>query len=313
MKITFLTTLILLTFTVANATGETGYPRVVVSIAPIHSLAATIMAGTEQPKLLLRSGASPHSSSLRPSDLTAIEQADLIVWVGPQMEQFLSKAIHTARPDSMILALMETDGMALLPVREGGIWQTEEHEDHGDHHDRTNDPHIWLNPKNAVLITKTIRDRLIEIDPLRATLYGQNSMKLIERLESLDQTLQQRLQPVQTIPYVVFHDAYQTFEAHYRMSPVGAVTIDPERRPGARRLRHIRDYLHQNKVACLFSEPQFEPRYIEPLIEGTALRTGILDPLGSSLTPGVDLYFELMHRLADSLASCLSDGDTPTK
>ena len=307
MKISFLTTLILLTFAGTNASGETGYPRVVTSIAPIHSLTAGIMAGTGQPKLLLRSGASPHSSSLRPSDLTAIEKADLIIWVGPQMEQFLSKAIHTARPDSMILALMETDGMTLHPVRKGGIWQTDEHD---DHHDRTSDPHIWLNPQNAIKIAKTIRDRLVEIDPHRAALYRQNSKNLIERLEALDLQIQQQLESVQAIPYIVFHDAYQTFEKHYRLSPAGAVAIDPERRPGARRLRQIRDYLLQSQVACLFSEPQFEPRYIEPLTEGTTIRTGILDPLGSDLQPGPNLYFELIQRLSTSISTCLVPSTT---
>ncbi len=302
MKRAFLSTLILLFVTVNPSAGESAQLRVVTSIGPIHSLVSGIMTGAGEPKLLLRSGASPHSSSLRPSDLTAIEQADLIIWIGPQMEQFLAKAIHIARPEN-ILTLIETTGLTLHPVRDGGIWQANEHD---DHHEETTDPHIWLNPQNVIRMTERIRDQIVRLDPLRAELYLQNSNRVIVRLQFLDQQLQKQLKPIRSIRYIVFHDAYQTFEAHYELSPSGAVTIDPERRPGARRLQAIRDHLLQSQAVCLFSEPQFEPRYIAPLTEGTAIRTGILDPLGSNLTPGPDLYFELMQRLAESIVSCLS-------
>ena len=308
MKISFLTSLILLLIPLTTSAGEMQLPRIVTSIGPIHSLTAGIMVGAGQPKLLLRSGGSPHSSSLRPSDLAAIEHADLIVWVGPEMEQFLAKAIRVARPESVILSLMQTPGLTLHPVREGGIWGN----NHQDHHDEvTSDPHIWLNPQNAILIAEAIRDQLVALDPHRAELYRRNSVALTERLHALDQRLRRQLRPVQATPYIIFHDAYQTFEVHYKLSPSGAVTIDPERRPGARRLRQIRDYLLQSQAVCLFSEPQFEPRYIEPLTTGTSIRTGILDPLGSSLTPGPELYFNLIQNLVDALVTCLSPGKSP--
>jgi zinc transport system substrate-binding protein len=312
MKRSFLLTLTLLILTSPTFAKELREPRVVTSIAPIHSLTSGVMNGAGHPKLLLRSGASPHSSSLRPSDLKAIEQADLIVWVGPLMEQFLSKALRAAHSDSTTLTLVQIDGLTLHPVREGGLWQVDTHEDHqhADHHDAATDPHIWLNPQNAIRITEAIRDQLIIIDPQRATLYRQNSENQIQQLQALDRQLQERLQPVQNIPYIVFHDAYQTFEEHYKLSPAGSVTIDPERRPGARRLHEIRNYLLKSRAVCLFSEPQFEPRYIKPLTEGTTLRIGSLDPLGSSLIPGQGLYFELIQQLADSLLYCLSPTTT---
>ncbi len=307
MKIFFLASLLLLTVTGTTYAGAPALPRVVTSIAPIHSLTSSIMTGAGQPKMLLRSGGSPHSSALRPSDIAAIQRADLIIWVGPLMEQFLAKAIHTARSESVTLTLTRTPGLLLLPVREGGIWDNHQ----ADQHDVTADQHIWLNPQNAMLIAASIRDQLIAIDPGRTNLYNQNSKVLTERLRSLDRQLMQQLRPVQAAPYIVFHDAYQLFETHYGLNPVGSVTIDPERRPGARRLHQIREYMLQSKVVCLFSEPQFEPRYIEPLTEGTVMRVGVLDPLGSTMTPGPELYFELMHGLADALVSCLTPDGTP--
>ncbi len=306
MKKFFLIFLLLLIVPGVAYTEGPALPRVVTSIAPIHSLTAGIMAGIGQPKMLLRSGGSPHSSALRPSDITAIQRADLIIWVGPSMEQFLAKAINTARPESVTLTLTRTPGLTLHPVREGGIWA--DHQD--DQHDVAADPHIWLNPQNAILMAKSIRDQLITIDPERTALYRLNSKVLTERLHALDKQLTQQLRPVQSAPYIVFHDAYQTFEIHYGLNPVGSVTIDPERRPGARRLHQIREHMLQSKIVCLFSEPQFEPRYIVPLTEGTAMRVGVLDPLGSSMIPGPELYFELMQGLADTLVSCLSPETT---
>ena len=312
MKILFLMSLLLLSIAGTTFATEPVLPRVVASIAPIHSLVSGIMAGAGQPKMLLRSGSSPHSSALRPSDIAAIQQADLIVWVGPLMEQFLAKAIHTARPECITLTLTQTPGLTLHPVREGGIWDNHQDSHQDDQHTVTADQHIWLNPQNAMLIAESIRDQLIAVDPERTNLYNQNSKVLTERLRSLDRQLMQQLRPVQAAPYIVFHDAYQLFETHYGLNPVGSVTIDPERRPGARRLHQIREYMLQSKAVCLFSEPQFEPRYIEPLTEGTAMRVGVLDPLGSTMTPGPELYFELMQGLADALVSCLTSGDTPT-
>lgn len=312
MKIFILSTFLFFAIVCTSTSQEPASPSVVVSIGPIHSLAAGIMEGVAKPKLLLRSGGSPHSSALRPSDLEAIQQADLIIWVGPSMEQFLTKALHAAKQEDVILTLLDIPGLTLHPVREGGIWNDDHHADHAeDHHDNTTDPHIWLNPDNAVQMTKAIRDRLIKIDSTHSGQYTRNSDRLIKNILALDRQLQRQTEPIRTTPYIVFHDAYQTFETRYNLSPAGAVTIDPERRPGARRLGQIRRYILESQAVCLFSEPQFEPRYIMPLTEGTDIRLGVLDPLGSRLTPGPELYFQLMTGLGDALVSCLAPEKTP--
>lgn len=105
---------------------------------------------------------------------------------------------------------------------------------------------------------------------------------------------------------MVFHDAYQSFERRYGLNVVGAITVDPKRRPGGRRLRAIRDQLAALEAACVFAEPQFEPVLVDTVIEGTSARKGVLDPLGSDLAPGPDQYFELIANLANSLVDCLA-------
>jgi len=285
-------------------------PRVVASIPPLHALASGVLQGVTTAQLLLQTG-SPHSYSLRPSDARALQEADLLIWVGPQLELFL---VHSQQNlgAKRSLTLLDLPGLQRPALRHGGLWAEtvpgEPDHDHAHGEDGGGDAHIWLDPDNAVLIVKAIADRLTELDPVNGVRYQQNGADYIHRLHNLDNELKTKLQPVQQRPYVVFHDAFQPFEQHYGLHPVGAIAIDPERRPGARRLQEIRDLLLQNKAVCLFREPQFEPRYVPLLIEGTNVRTGILDPLGSALPPGPELYFDLLRNLTSSLVSCLAEG-----
>jgi len=294
----------LLLLLLSLALPATAAPRVVASIPPLHSLAACVMQGVGEPHLLLQTG-SPHSYALRPSDARALQQADLLIWVGPQLELFLVRAGQNI-PAEKHLMLLELPGIKRPPLRRGGLWESGDDHAHadGDHHD--SDVHIWLDPDNAAIIVKAIADRLTRLDPENAVRYQRNGADTIHRLRLLDAELKKQLAPLQNRPYIVFHDAYHSFERHYNLHPVGAIAIDPERRPGAKRLQQIRELLLGSGALCLFREPQFEPRYIPLLVEGTSVRTGVLDPLGSSLTPGAELYFELLRNLANNLTTCLA-------
>jgi zinc transport system substrate-binding protein len=117
--------------------------------------------------------------------------------------------------------------------------------------------------------------------------------------------LRLRLAPVSDTPYIVFHDAYHYLEHRFGLSPVGSITVEPGRPIGARRLAELRETVVDRNAACIFAEPQFEPRLVATVIEDTGARTGVLDPLGSDIAPGVDLYPTLMRRMADALAECL--------
>ena len=102
-------------------------------------------------------------------------------------------------------------------------------------------------------------------------------------------------------PYLVFHDASQYFEDEYGLSPLGAVTLNPERKPGARTLIDIRQSIEDRGARCIFHEPQFEPRQVRRIAEETGISVGELDPMGARFEPGPDLWFSLMVALRDSL------------
>lgn len=147
---------------------------------------------------------------------------------------------------------------------------------------------------------------LSDVDPGHAAVYAKNGAALIGRLTALDRQTRADLAPVKDRPYVVFHDAYPYFEAHYGLNAVGAITVSPERAPGAQRISEIREKIMGLEAACVFSEPQFAPSLLDTVVEGTSARQGILDPLGAAHPAGPEAYFSLMRGLSGSLKKCLA-------
>ncbi len=224
-------------------------PTVVVSIAPIHALAAQVMAGTGTPRLLLPAGTSPHTTALRPSDALALSRARLVIWVGPMLEMALAKPIAALARDATVLRLAGARGVRLLPTREGGAWEPDADEpahEHTGKGDLDIDPHVWLDPDNAAAMVRAIAEALARIDPANAKLYAANAATATGRIVALDAVLAKRLAPVKRVPFVVFHDAYQYFERHYGLTAVGSVTIAPDRIPGAKRLLALRLKIQEN-------------------------------------------------------------------
>jgi zinc transport system substrate-binding protein len=310
------------------ARAATAVPQVVVSLKPVHSLVAGVMAGVGEPKLLIPGSASPHSYSLKPSDARALSQADLVFWIGNGMETFLEKPLNSLANRARVVELSTVEGVTLLKTRASGAWEPHgeheadeegtahpEHDEHGEqgvaeeehaHHHGAYNLHIWLDPDNAIAIVEAAVTALSDVDPGHAADYARNGAALIGRLQALDRDLWADLAPVRTTPFVVFHDAYQYFEKHYDLNAVGSITLSPDRTPGASRLSEIRNKIKGLSASCVFSEPQFAPSVVHTVIEGTSARQGVLDPLGADLPAGPEAYFALMRDLVASLRKCLA-------
>ncbi|WP_119167180.1 zinc ABC transporter substrate-binding protein [Algihabitans albus] len=305
--------------------------QVAVSIKPIHSLVSAVTRGASEPHLIVKGGGSPHTYSLRPSNAEALEQADAVFWVGPDLETFLIGPIGQLAPQARKVSFQEVEGLVRLPVRDGGGFEPHSHdhaeghshdhaEGHSHDHDHDHDhdgkepqadrpgafnAHYWLDPANAQLFVSHVATVLGEIDPDHADTYRRNATETLERLASLTDEMEAVLAPVAGEPFVVFHDAYQYLENRFGLNAVGSITLSPDRSPGAGRIAEIRDKIAELGAACIFAEPQFESRLVGILVEETQARAGILDPLGADLPDGPDLYFELMRRNADALRACL--------
>lgn len=183
-----------------------------------------------------------------------------------------------------------------------------EHEGH-EHHDHDHgafDTHLWLDPSNAKAFAAEIEKQLVQADAENAATYQKNAADLIKQIDSMDAEIKDTLSPVKDKPFIVFHDAYQYFEKHYGVKVAGSITVSPETIPGAERVKQIHEKVTQLGATCVFAEPQFEPKLVKVVTEGTPAKSSTLDPEAATLTAGPDLYFQLMRGLATSMKTCLS-------
>ncbi len=277
--------------------------KVAATIKPVHSLVAAVMGDVGEPALLLDGPASPHVTALRPSQARIIEDSDVVFAVGEDLEAFLHRLIEND-DGTRIVELAEAPGIELLDYR-----QIDDHEDDhegGDHEHGNVNPHIWLDPSNARAMAKHIAEVLGTADPGNAERYSDNAEALISDLNELESELADRLSPVKDRPFLVFHDAYPYFEGRFGLEGLGAIVLNPETPPGARRLMEIRHRIEEAGVACVFSEPQFEIGYVTTVLEGTGARTASLDPLGVNVEAGPDAYRRMLTGLTETLADCLA-------
>ncbi len=280
-------------------------PVAVASIAPLQVLLTQVMLGVSEPEVILPSGTSPHHYALRPSDVARLDQAGIIFWVGPALEGALVNPIRALRDQSRAIALQDVDSIHLLDRREGGILDHDGHDDHDDHEAGSVDPHLWLDPRMAGDVMVIMAEVLAETDPGNASVYEHNARTGQAILENTVAEISTYLEPVRRAPYVVFHDAYQYFEHRFGLSPVAIVSVDSDRPPGARRIAQIHDLLGQHPGACVFVEPQFTPKLVETLREGTDTRSAVLDPMGMDSGTGLTGYQNTIWALARSLKECL--------
>ena len=438
--------------------------NVVASVKPLHSLVSGVTEGVQKPDLIVKGAASPHTYSLKPSQAKQLEEADLVFWMGHELESFLEQPLEAIATKAKVVELIDSQGLKRLDMREGGAFDDHGHDDHGqgehseeghddhageghafewagifklsaedytwtfakvdgdyadpmmkmvflrtssggeegieeqeevaerlikqqssvrrnhdgrlipdeenayqlvfdanrnvtkmrinikkegyyafftehmpfefeagehflknvsgkdieptaqepeaghhDHHGHSGfDVHVWLDPENAKVLVQEIKEALVELDPSNAGKYEANAKNLMLKLDRLISEISVKLASSKGKGFVVFHDAYQYFEERFGMTAVGSITVSPEVVPGASRIRELKDKIVELNAHCVFSEPQFQPKIVFTVAEGTKANTGVLDPLGASIADGPELYFTLIRDMANSLQECLS-------
>jgi len=280
---------------------------VVASVRPLGFIASAIADGVMPTEVLLPEGASPHDFALRPSDIARLRSADLVVWVGPEMEAFMTKSAAQLPPNRQVeIATLPAVKPLLMKGGEDEHDHDHAHENDGDeHHHGEYNMHVWLSPEIAREAAIVIHDKLVELVPQKKQQLDANLARFEDGLTKTDKNIGTMLQPVQGKGYFVFHDAYGYFEKHFGLSPLGHFTINPEIQPGAQRLHLIRTQLVEQKATCIFAEPQFRPAVITAVAQGTKVRTGTLDPLGSGIELDADSYVNFLSQLANQYLSCL--------
>ena len=284
-------------------------PNVVVSIKPVHSLVAAVMKGVGKPDLIVDGASSPHNYALKPSQAQALQNADVVFWVGHTLETFLEKPLETIAANATAVELIEAKGVIQRDFRDAKSDHKDEHADHKEEHaghdHGSADPHIWLDPINAKAMIIDIREALTKAAPEHSQTFEKNTATLIEQLDQLTKEVSTDLGGIKDKPFVVFHDAYRHFEDRFGLSKSRAVTISPEVKPGAGRIKDLREDIQKMGATCVFAEPQFSPSLVQTLIEGSEARSGVIDPLGATLENGPELYFNLIRNMTASIKECL--------
>jgi len=321
---------------VAFSSSTNADVKVVTSIKPLHSLASYLMDGLGKPDLIVDGYGSPHGFSMKPSHAKMLQNADLIFWVGEDLENFLEKPLNSIAKKAEKIELMNIKGLNVLKFRERNIFEEHDHDDHDghakkkkddhddhddhdghakkkkdDHDDHDDhdghghgeyDPHIWLDPINAKVILKEMTEHLIENDNKNASTYKKNLDNALKDVDKLTMDVMTELN--QSVSSIVFHDAYQYFEERFNVNILGAFTVNTDVMPGAEQLAEIREIIEHDKVSCVFSEPQFNPDIIKAVAKDMNIKTGVIDPLGATLNPGKDLYFDLIRNMSASFKGC---------
>ena len=278
--------------------GHTGVPAVAVDIPPVASLVRQVMGDLGQPRLIVPTGVTPHSYAMRPSQARTLQNADIVFWVGRDLTVGLARAIKALATNAVSVSLIDVPGITLLPFRHGTTFEAHDH-------NNATDPHVWLDPENARVWLEVIAAELAKLDPDNASSYLHRARVGKDAMTELIHHLSDQLARIRGRPFVVFHDAYQYFEHRFNIRAAGSIVLSEASDPGPVRITEIRDAVKNLEVKCVFAEPQFEPKLIATVIEGTDARSGMLDPLGASLQAGPVLYTQLLRNLVRDLADCL--------
>ena len=302
--------------------------NVVTTIKPLHSLISSVMEGVGKPSLIIEGTNNPHTFVFKPSHAEMIENADIVFWIGEDLEAFMEKPLESLAKNAKTISFMDLASIEKLKFREQNIFDDhddhghddhddhghkdddhddhddhdghddehdghDDHDDHAGHHDGHNhgefDAHIWLDPANAKEMVLEISHELSELDPSNKSKYEDNASKTIVALDKLIEEVDKSLS--KDISYIVFHDAYQYFEKRFGVIPAGALTLNPDVLPGAKQIADIQDVINDKGIKCIFSEPQYNPKIIETLGNDMNISTGVMDPLGAYIDAGPCLLY----------------------
>lgn len=285
---------------------------IVASIRPVHALVAGVMGDLGTPHLLLAAPASAHHFTLKPSQARALQNADIVFWIGPGMEQPLTKALATLAADAQSVALDDSAGLVLFDFDDDGHDghgtkdKHNEHGGHGGHGEHGINPHIWLDPFNAQIMLGVIADHLGKADPVNAKTYQANADVMRQNLVQLQIDIARQLAPFAESEFLVLHDAHIYFERRFGMRAHGAITIEPDVMPTAAKIKKLRHDIESHPMDCIFSEPFLGQKALGLINEGIDIPIGHLDPLGSQLPAGASLYADLLKSYAAAFKACLA-------
>jgi zinc transport system substrate-binding protein len=264
--------------------GTDGRPRVVASFYPLAFVAERVAGDRARVEDLTPPGAEPHDFEPTSSQVIAISEADLLLYLGGGFQP----AIEELAADAGDSALDVAEGQDVLPS----------HED-----EEAFDPHLWLDPARMIPIAEATADRLAAVDPDDAQEFRAGTSELADDLRALDRDFEAALSDCASRDIVTSHEAFGYLAARYGLEQIGIAGLDPEAEPSPQRLAEVADFVVQHDVTTIFFETLVSPEVAETIAEETGARTAQLDPIESPPENGD--YFDAMRANLDSLREAL--------
>ncbi|MCU7890069.1 MAG: SCO family protein [Candidatus Thiodiazotropha sp. (ex Ustalcina ferruginea)] len=283
--------LMIITSSVVYSAEKLDSFRVVVSIKPIHSIVAGLMEGTDGPELLIGTEITPYGFVPTKVQQQLLQEADLFFWVGPELEKGLVGTIEELPPKVQVIELLSHDGLKILPSRMSADQR---------------DPYFWLDNRNVMIILDDMTRLLQQADPKRSHLYERNRRKVLARLARIDREYEYGYRGMKAGLGVQYFDTLQYFEQAYALKILERVSGSPRQPINAASLLKVRERIISGEAICLLSENGLPTDNLALLVQGSQINHGILNSLGVGLTPGPDLYFNLMDHNTDEIKRCLN-------
>lgn len=295
---------------------------IVTSVKPLGFIASSIANGITNTEVLVPAGASPHDYSLKPSDVQKLKSAEMLIWIGEDVDAFLDKSIDDL-DYKKVLTIKDIAAIEPFLLKgehhhhhhgEGDVHEGHDHAHKGHEHkghehaheDLGVNWHVWYSPDISKAVAQRIAAKLLKQYPEKKDLIEKNVAEFNRTLDEQSAKIKTQLEGVKDKGFYVFHDAYGYFNNAYGLKQTGYFTINPLVAPGAKTLAKIKEEIAEHKVTCLFAEPQFTPKVIESLSKGTKVNVGRLDPMGDAVKLGANSYAAFLQFTADSYAQCLA-------
>ncbi len=282
--------LLFLVFVSSSLLADKPDLQVVTTIKPIHSILSGLMRDISAPVLLMKGETTPFDYQPDETTRKALEQADLVFWIGPELEKTLQPLIAKLPKSVRVIELLGREDLKVLPSRSNP---------------QQRNPFFWMDDRNAIILLDLLTEILIETDPARSHIYSRNRLRMLKPLKRIDREYEYGYRGLQAGTGAEYFDSLNYFEQAYALKIVGHVATTPWDPIDASALLRMRSRMVEFQANCLFTDRGMEEKNLDLLTAGLDLAIGELDPLGLGFPPGEDLYLKLMRHNTDVIKQCL--------
>ena len=256
-------------------------PLVVTSINPIYQILLAITGDQNNSLRAMNPAISEHDYQLKKSDVEAVFRADLVFYVDDDLEKNFAKFLRGKKS----YKLSEINGIKLLPARNDS---------------KKIDPHLWMNPENALKIAEFMAKKISEIDEANAKKYQKNLAKFRKEIAETEKVIRDELLPIKGAGYVFFHDGYQYFEDYFGLKPLKVIVQNHEQELTIKEARELDLLVRSGKVKCVFGDAYDEKNSAKKLARNYKIKFASLDLLGRE-----GGYADLLLKIAEVMRGCL--------